>query len=215
MITFTFDFVSLIMSIVMKTLFIATLVTLPFLSRAQQNTELVAMPDNGVYLSANDFANRVVADGFDDSQPGYHLRDETLKNAVKITRPNEQALEIPVSNVWGERKQGTDYRDFDGDIYRVEHADRIYLYSKPVRFSDIGGLTSTSSVQYYFSREANSPIHLITADNLKEIYYDQPERTTAFEQLELVNGNPARRAAQLVRLFYTTDSSNPPASKAD
>lgn len=199
----------------MKTLFVATLIALPFLSRAQQNTDFEPLPDNGVYLSASDFTHRVVTDGFDDSQPGYHLRDETLKNAVKITRPNEQALEIPVSNLWGERKQGADYRDFDGDSYRVEHSDRIYVYSKPVRFSDIGGLTTTSTVLYYFSREANSPIHLITADNLNDIYYDQPERTAAFDQLDLVKDNPARRAAQLVRMFYAEESGNPPVNKAD
>ncbi len=199
----------------MKTLFVATLLTLPILSRAQQNTDFEPLPDNGIYLSAADFTHRVVADGFDDSQTGYHLRDETLKNAVKIARPNEHALEIPISNLWGERKQGADYRDFDGDSYRVEHSDRIYIYSKPVRFSDIGSLTSSSTVLYYFSREANSPIHLITADNLKDIYYDQPERIATFGQLDMVNDNPTRRAARLIRMFYTGDSGNSPVSKAD
>ncbi|MFD2570752.1 hypothetical protein ACFSUS_08925 [Spirosoma soli] len=198
----------------MKTVVLAAMISLPIVSQAQQATDFVPFPDNGVYLSANDFTHHVLTDGF-DNQPGYSLREEMFKPVVKVTQPNGEAVEIPDAKLWGERKQGADYRFFQGDLYRVEHADRIYIYSKPADMSIAGGGNSNSSTLYYFSRKANSPIHLITADNLEDIYYDQPDKTESFENLDELGKDPARQAAKLVRLFYIDDTPSQAAYKAD
>lgn len=198
----------------MKTIVLAALTALPFFSQAQKASVFVPFPDNGIYLSANDFTNHIVTDGFNDTQTGYRLHDELFKPAVKIVQPTKGEIEIPDAQLWGERKKGVDFRRFNGDLYKVEHADRIYIYSKPLNLS-VSGQTSNSSVTYYFSRQPNSPIHAINADNLKDIYYDQPGRATAFDELDALNDDPAHQVYQLIRLFYTNDIPAQSVYKAD
>ncbi|GAB3499561.1 hypothetical protein GCM10027341_23120 [Spirosoma knui] len=192
----------------MKTLVLAAFTTLPFLSTAQTTSNPAHIADNGVYLSATDFKHHLINDGFDNAQAGYHLRDELFKSAVKIITPDNQNIEIPAAQVWGERKSGVDYRRFNGDLYRVEHTDRIYVYSRPTDLSGIGQ-NAKSLVTYYFSRKADSPIHAITTNVLKDIFYDQPEKVAAFDKLDNLSSDPAQQASQLIRLFYTSDTSAP------
>ena len=187
----------------MKTIVLAAIAALPFSALAQQGNDLTPFPDNGVYLSAADFSGHKLTDSFDDGQPGYRLRDETFQKVVKIDQPNAQEVKIPLTDLWGERKQGTDYRNFDGVIYRVEHTDRIFLYSKPANISMAGVGTTSAGTLYYFSRETNSPIHLISAENLKEIYYDQPAKIAAFDELDAQSNDLASQVRKLLRLFYT------------
>ncbi|WP_460982402.1 hypothetical protein [Spirosoma fluminis] len=190
----------------MKTLVLAAFTTLPFLSTAQTTSSFVHMPDNGVYLSATDFKHHLITDGFDNAQTGYRLRDELFKPAVKIVTPDNQDVEIPAAQLWGERKSGVDYRRFTGELYRVEHTDRIYIYSRPTDLSGIGR-NANSLITYYFSRKADSPIHAITANVLKDIFYDQPEKVAAFDELDNLSSDPGHQASQLIRLFYTSDTS--------
>ncbi|WP_420148271.1 hypothetical protein [Spirosoma sp.] len=191
----------------MKTVIVATIALLPFSALAQQADNFVPFPDNGVYLSAIDFAKHKLTDGFDSGQPGYRIRQETFQPTLKIDQPNASEEKIPLSALWGERKDGVDYRSFDGDLYRVEHSDRIYIYSKPTpAWMAMGGLAHTPTL-YYFSRKADSPIHLITSQNLEDIYYDQPDKLAQFDQVDDLN-NPANQANFVVRLFYTDTHSN-------
>lgn len=198
----------------MKSVVLAALTVLPFLSNAQSTSEFEHFSDNGVYLSANDFKHHALTDGFDNSQPGYRLTDELFKPAVKIVEPNNQKIEIPDTQLWGERKEGVDYRLFNGELYRVEHADRIYVYSKPTGPSAIGA-PGNSMVSYYFSRKPDSPIHLITSSTLKDVYYDQSDKLSAFDKLDDLSNNPARQAAKLVRIFYTEDTGTQPSHSAE
>lgn len=192
----------------MKTSVLAAIIALPFSGMAQQATNFNPFPDNGVYLSAADFSKHTLTDGFDDGQPGYQLREEAFQSTVKITQPNTKEVKIPLSDLWGERQKGVDYRNFDGEIFRVEHTDRIFLYSRPASVSGDGGRTVYPSTSFYFSREANSPIHFITAENLKEIYYDQPSKLAAFDDIDALNTNSAEQAQKLLRIFYTDNGVN-------
>src|SRR5919202_7061158 len=135
----------------MKAIVLAALTALPFLSNAQSTTKFDRFPDNGVYLSANAFEHHALTDGFDSSQPGYRMTDEIFKPAVKITEPSNQKIEIPDAKLWGERKAGVDYRLYNGELYRVEHSDRVYVYSKPAGLSAVGAPTNSLQA-YYFSR---------------------------------------------------------------
>lgn len=189
----------------MKTVVLAALAALPLSALAQQANNYVSFPDNGVYLSATDFSKHKLTDGFDDGQPGYRIHEETFQRALKVDQPNAPEDKIMLSNLWGERKKGVDYRSFDGDLYRVEHTDRIYVYSKPAPSWMMTSGPAYSPTLYFFSREANSPIHLITSQTLEDIYYDQPDKQAAFDQLNDLNAHPADQANQLVRLFYATD----------
>ena len=192
----------------MKTVILAAIAALPFSALAQQADNFIPFPDNGVYLSAADFSKHTLADGFDSGQPGYRLHQETFQRTLKIDQPNTPEAKIPLSDLWGERKEGVDYRSFDGDLYRVEHTDRIFIYSKPVNAGTISGGPAYPNTLYYFSREVNSPIHLITSTNLEDIYYDQPDKKTQFDQLDNLSDHPANEASRLIRLFYTTDNQN-------
>lgn len=188
----------------MKTIVLAAIATLPFSVLAQSNGSFAPFPDNGIYLSATDFATHKLTDGFDKGQPGYSIREETFQRALKIDQPNAPEEKLLLTNLWGERKEGVDYRSFDGDLYRVEHADKIFIYSKPTSVWITGSGGFYPATQYYFSRKADSPIHLITSDNLKDIYYDQPDKNAAFESLDGLSNKPGTQAQHLLKLFYPT-----------
>ncbi|QIP16449.1 hypothetical protein G8759_29295 [Spirosoma aureum] len=192
----------------MKTIVLAAIAALPFSAFAQQADKFPPFADNGVYLSGTDFSNHKLTDGFDDGQPGYRLRDETFQRGIKIDQPNAPEAKIPLTDLWGERKQGVDYRSFEGDFYRVEHTDRIFIYSKPANSWLTGGGPAYPATLYYFSREANSPIHLITSENLKDIYYDQADKTAVFDTIDDLGNKPADQARKLLRLFYSNDNNS-------
>ncbi|MBD2756350.1 hypothetical protein [Spirosoma validum] len=191
----------------MKTVVLAAIAALPFSALAQQANNFVSFPDNGVYLSATDFSKHKLTDGFDSDQPGYRMHEETFQRALKVDQPNAPEAKFALSDLWGERKAGVDYRSFDGELYRVEHTDRVYVYSKPTPSWMMTSGPAQSITSYYFSREANSPIHLITSQNLEDIYYDQPDKQAAFDQIDDLSKDPANQANHLVRLFYATDKS--------
>jgi|GEM_PF-5929895 len=199
----------------MKVIVLAALAALPFSTQAQQSNSFVPFPENGIYLSATDFAKHNLTDGFNDGQAGYRIHDEGFQRAIKVDQPNAPEEKILLSNLWGERKQGVDYRVFDGDSYKVEHSDRIFIYSKPTNLWMAGGGTTYSPVQYYVSRKADSPVHLITSSNLKDIFYDQPEKFAAFEKLDDSYAKPAEQARKLLQLFYVTDNTNQAVSAAE
>lgn len=181
----------------MKTIVFAMLAALPFSVLGQQNSQRVSFPDNGIYRSASDFASRTLTDGFNTGQPGYRLKNELFEPVVKVDEPNQQEVKLAMATVWGERKLGVDYRIVDGQLYRVEHADRVIIYSLPAN-TIIGSGWNT----YYFSRELNSPVYLITAHNLNDVYYDQPGKLAAFDHIDWHDEHPSVRARQLVESFY-------------
>ena len=187
----------------MKTIMLVAIAALPFSALAQQADKFAPYPDNGIYLSSADFSTHKLTDGFDSNQPGYRLREETFQQTIKIDQPNAPEAKFPLSTLWGERKAGVDYRNFDGDEYRVEHTDRLFIYSKPATNWMTTGGTAYPTTLYYFSREANSPIHLITSTNLEDIFYDQPDKRAAFDKLDELRNNPSDQARKLITLFYT------------
>ena len=193
----------------MKTVILAAMTVIPLLSQAQKTSQLTPLPDNGVYMTAADFTHRKVVDGFDNGQPGYRLHDELLKNAVKIVQPANKEIEIPVDNLWGERIKDVDYRRFNGDLYRVEHADRVFVYSKVSNFNQ------TNRPLYFFSRKADSPIYLISTTNLDNVYYDQPEKKALFENMDDLSDNPQHQAVTLTHLFYSTGTNDQRAASAE
>ncbi|GAB4028878.1 hypothetical protein [Spirosoma gilvum] len=180
----------------MKTIVFAVLAALPFSVLGQQNSHRVSFPDNGIYASSTDFATHTLTDGFNTGQPGYRVKNELFEPVVKVDEPNHQEVKIAMATLWGERKLGVDYRIFDGQLYRVEHSDRVIIYSLPATITGAGGNT------YYFSRELNSPIYLITAHNLANVYYDQSAILAAFDTIDWLNEHPSFRARQLVEAFY-------------
>ncbi|GAB3943628.1 hypothetical protein GCM10028805_10130 [Spirosoma harenae] len=180
----------------MKSLVFVALAALPLSTFAQQNDKWAPFPDNGIYQSASDFANHKLTAGFDTDQPGYRLKNEDFQPVVKVDEPNSQEVKIAMSNLWGERLQGVDYRIVDGQLYRIEHSDRVMIYSKR------STLTGAGENVYFFSRKLDSPIHFITLDNLKDIYYDQPEKLAAFDEIHWLNTKPVFKAQQLVEAFY-------------
>ncbi|GAB4026916.1 hypothetical protein [Spirosoma koreense] len=189
----------------MKTIVLAAFAALPLSSIAQQTNSFIPFPDNGVYLSASDFSRHKLTDSFDNGQSGYRIRQEAFKRTLKIDQPNAPEEKIPLADMWGERKDGVDYRSFDGELYRVEHTDRLYIYSKPTNPGALSGGPTYHLTNYYFSRKANSPIHLITSANLEDIYYDMPDKQDAFEQLSDLSDHPSNQARQLIQLFYKND----------
>lgn len=190
----------------MKTTILAALMVLPFLSHAQQTTDATLFPDNGIYQTAADFTHRVVTDGFNNNQPGYRLHDDLFKSAVKIDQPRAQEQEIATANLWGERVKDVDYRFVDGERYRVDHADRVFVYSKPSTINQL------SRPLYYFSRQADSPVYVITSENLANVYYDQPDKKALFDQIDVLSDNPVQQAIMLTHLFYPARTTQSTAS---
>lgn len=122
-----------------------------------------AFAQNGVYLSAEDFANNTVR--YDDVNAHIPFR----YGKVKVNDAGKKLL-LDKSEVYGYRQGKQDYRIISNHAYRVIDAAHFPMYSREVETSK--GKGRIKETQYYFSAAPGSEVTPLTIANLKKAFPD-------------------------------------------
>lgn len=122
-----------------------------------------SIPDNGVYLSDSDFLHRQLKDGF-AGEKGSRLNDNR-KNYLLVKTANIRDT-FYFDNIWGYRKDGGDWRVYNGEYYKVDFInEKICLYDVPGT-----GQSEGIRTRYYFSVSPGSPVHHLAKRELLAAY---------------------------------------------
>ncbi|WP_119080335.1 hypothetical protein [Chitinophaga alhagiae] len=122
-----------------------------------------AFAQNGVYLTAEDFANKELR--YDDVNAHIPFR----YGKVKVTDGNKKLL-LDKNDVYGYRQGNQDYRIIGNNAYKVLDAEHFHIYSRQVETSK--GKGRITETQYYFSAEPGSELQPLTIANLKKAFPD-------------------------------------------
>lgn len=119
------------------------------------------LKDNGIYLSATDFQNKKLTHPFDK---GEGLKFKENKKLTTIIKAVDTSYKFYNDNIWGYRMNGTNWRFFNEQFYRVDFVGGICIYT-------ILGTPVLSIPDWsYFSLDIISPIHELTRKNLVEVF---------------------------------------------
>lgn len=182
------------MNTVIKSIALAASTLLPFAGNAY---EPATVPNNGLYINATDFKSKVITLGFDNTDKGYQISDNNWNNTVKVQQP-ENKFVLPLTGVWGKRKNDRDYRFYGADAYKVEYANGLFVYSKPETYSD--GRTSFTVNNYYFSASATAEIQPLEITELRETFKENQALASKLEEVQEVE-NPVQKAQKLISLY--------------
>lgn len=202
----------------MKTnIIMVSVLTLPFFANAQTAaTTLVAhnttpyslstdFPQNGIFLNADEFQNGTPEMGFDKKSKVNRIRE--FDNKVVLIENAEKA-KFPKSAIWGFRKNNQDYRTFDNQDYAVAYMPKglsIIFYTLGEAKGE-GNVKDEFEDTYYFSRNSQSAIYPLTADNIKEVFSDQLPFVEALNKVNLSDDKPLHEIKNVLSAYVKNNA---------
>ncbi len=89
-------------------------------------------------------------------------------NSIEIKRYDNTKITLDSKTVWGvQDKDGTLFRNFNRELFRIEEKGKIIIYSHGSR-----GFRSRVVKRYYFSKDFNSPLFYLDMFNFVEQFND-------------------------------------------
>lgn len=187
------------------------ILTLPFFANAQtaattlvaNNTTTTDIPQNGIFLNADEFQNSIPEMGFDKKSKENHIREFDRK---VILIENAEKTRFAKSDIWGFRKNNQDYRTYDNDDYAVVYAPK----GLSVIFYTLGDVTGEGNVKnefvskYYFSRNGQTAIYPLTAANIEEVFSDQVPFVEALSKVNLSDEMPIHEINKVLSAYVKT-----------
>ena len=135
------------------------------------------IPENGIYMTYQDFLTHKISQGFDKKDEGYKIKLPKLY-IVKITTP-VSTTRIDLRHVWGFRKNREDWIYKNKELYQVLNHDGIWIYSQIV----LGG-EGGNDTYYYFSKTATSEIIWLSRKKIREAYSNDSDFLSALNLLK-------------------------------
>ncbi|MES2331273.1 MAG: hypothetical protein V4539_16845 [Bacteroidota bacterium] len=143
----------------MKNMFVLLLLLIK-LSYGQ--TYVSPLNDNGIYITAKDFQSGILTHAFNKSK---HIKFVENKRLLIVVKDMDSSYLFYYDQIWGYRKDGVDWRLFNGSDYRVVRTKKICIYSTPVCVACL------TTAPLNFSIDLTSPIHPLSKHNLKDAYH--------------------------------------------
>lgn len=163
----------------MKTLKFSIILLALFLFKIPAQATIIntgsTAPESGIYLTAADYKNKQL-----------HLPDEGLtKNKFRLNeffggktltlRHMGEDHQFSKDSIYGYRdNDGIDYRFYKSytEKYKILENGRIVIYERQQTGNKQTGFKPL--VSYYFSDGADGEVYLLSLDNLKKLFKDQP-----------------------------------------
>lgn len=128
----------------------------------------------GIYKSADDFVNERI------THQGQHTKlktHELFKRELFEVKTGDSTFSYQKKDLFGYVDHGKSYRLVNNTAYPILNpAEKILLYSLT---SGTGTKNSPQVVTYYFSKDASSPIQLLTLRNVETVFAGEKQ----FEKL--------------------------------
>lgn len=195
-----------------KNIIMVGILTLPFFTNAQTvaatlvagNTATASfatyIPQNGVFLNADEFQNGIPEMGFDKKSKENHIRE--FDNKV-ILIENAEKTKFAKSEIWGFRKNNKDYRTYNNEDYAIAYAPK----GLSIIFYTLGDVTGEENIKnefvskYYFSRNGQSAIYPLTIANIKEVFSDQIPFVEAISKGNLSDQMPIHEVNKVLSAY--------------
>lgn len=195
-----------------KNIIMVGILALPFFANAQTApATLVAnntttgsfatdIPQNGVFLKADEFQNGIPEMGFDKKSKENHIRE--FDNKV-ILIENAEKIKFAKSEIWGFRKNNKDYRTYNNEDYAVAYAPK----GLSIIFYTLGDVTGDENIKnefvskYYFSRNGQSAIYPLNIANIKEVFSDQVSFVEAISKGNLSDEMPIHEVNKVLSAY--------------
>jgi len=113
------------------------------------------LKSNGVYLSSEDFIDGKLTLPFNKVDSLKFKENNKLLLGVETAHTTFNFL---YDEIWGYRKEGTDWRIFNDEFYQLNYEEKICIYTFP------------ESPALYFSKSLTTPLHELTRKNLIAVY---------------------------------------------
>lgn len=120
----------------------------------------------GIYFTADDIKEKKINYGFNFSES----KDLTLKDDKVILRDRSHKKEFKLTEIWGIRNDGKDYRIHNNQYYRIVYRGPIVIYSTIKKSSKYD--QNFEYEEKFFSKDLNTKIFKLNIDNVKEVYKD-------------------------------------------
>lgn len=145
----------------------------------QVESQPAAIPDNGVYLTASDYANKELTDAFENGTANEKIWAGTQGGSVVVKTP-EVTEKFPEAKIWGYRSNDKDYRIVEGLTYEIINANDVMVYK--IVNPDPNQFRYPSP--YFFSRYADSDLLFLNERNLDLVYSDYPAFVHTLQQYD-------------------------------
>jgi hypothetical protein len=157
-------------------------------------------PENGLYLSAYDFACGNVLFSFANRQVNYKWKNLFLEGEVSLITP-DTLIKANAMGFWGYRVNKKDYRFYNHQTYQVVAHDSLILYEKKYSGGEYSDLVIT-----YFSFSADSPVQVLNRKNLLAAFAGNVKMVQSLQSLkrttDWVKLVPPNNRPLLIELYY-------------
>lgn len=159
----------------MKYILLPFILSLSISINAQTHRSSIA--SNGIYLTDSDYLQHRLTDSFNRQD---HCKLNVNKKDYVLLKTDTAVHKFYYDDIWGFRKDGEDWRIFNGDYYKVDYQGKLILYDVPGTGQSEGIRTT-----HYFSSSLLSPVYPISKRNLIKVYHDNPGFVEKVESLSM------------------------------
>ncbi|HEV3222778.1 MAG TPA: hypothetical protein VGZ90_07865 [Puia sp.] len=141
---------------------------------AFKSNKLQSGGNSGIYLTVMDFYNQRLSFAFDcNSNNGKLTLNEMLGSSSGSIVSNGEKHAFDKTKAYGYRNCDSKiYRFFGKGEYQILDTSDFYIYYRYEQVEKVKGKGLVKTDEYFFSKNAESPIQLLTIENLKKAFPD-------------------------------------------
>lgn len=110
---------------------------------------------SGLYLTAEDYANKKLSYSNENSNRGYKLKVVFNQDKMQVIQ-NGKKHNFYTFNLFGYRNKNQDYRFFNDQQYKVVDTSFFYMYIRDITVNE--GKARIKKTNYYFSKKSDGDI---------------------------------------------------------
>ena len=139
-------------------------------ANAQSKTSVTG----GLYLTSNDFQQQKLTYQIDCSNAKDKIKpNEFFGSSTGYVLTKGEKHEFNKKKVYGYRNcENKNYRFYNGEAYLLIDTASFYIYYKYKSEENIKGKALIKKDEYFFSKNANDDLQLLTIENLKNSFPD-------------------------------------------
>jgi hypothetical protein len=158
----------------MKTLMVLSVITILIVSAGATNAQNKNAVTGGLYLTSNDFQQEKLTYEIDCTNANDKIKpNEFFGSSTGYVLSKGEKHEFNKKKVYGYRNcQNKTYRFYNGEAYLLIDTAGFYMYYQYRVEENINGKGLIKKDEYFFSKNADGNLQLLTIDNLKNAFPD-------------------------------------------
>jgi hypothetical protein len=156
----------------MKTLIVSSAIAMLAISSSTANAQSKTSVTGGLYLTSNDFQQQKLTYEIDCNNAKDKIKpNEFFGSSTGYVLSKGEKHEFNKKKVYGYRNcENKNYRFYNGEAYLLIDTASFYIYYQYKSEENIKGKGLIKKDEYFFSKNANDDLHLLTIENLKNAF---------------------------------------------